>query len=257
MHNHEWPANDYAIGSYIQSTVADHYLHLLKLKPSAEVLDVGCGDGSYTTRIVKNVPKGTVLGIDRSANMLRLAQKKMTDYPNFSVQQADVLAMNFDEQFDAVVSFWCLQWCPDHAKAYKKIYDSLKEGGTVFTVIPTGDDPLMTSYYTVKASGQFPSLDNFIPPIDYKQVAELPHILKTLPFKKMEITTPKQSILLPSLDVFRRFVNGLAFFYDQVPDEEIDAINEALVRAYDLECQANYNGEYRFNFSVYLVIGEK
>lgn len=257
MTNHEWPASDYAIGSYIQSTVADHYLHLLKIKPNDHVLDIGCGDGGYTTKILEKVPHGSVLGIDRSANMLRLAQKKMKDYPNFSVEQTDVLAMNFNEQFDYVVSFWCLQWCPDHAKAYMKIYESLKDGGKVFTIIPTGDDPLMTSYYAVKASGDFPQLDNFVPPVDYKKVGELPHILTKLPFKKIEVNTPEQSVQLPSLDVFRKFVNGLAFFYDQVPDDDIDEINEALVKAYDLECQTKYNGKYLFNFSVYLVTGEK
>lgn len=48
MSRREWPANDYAIGSYIQATVAEEYLPYLNMKPADKVLDIGCGNGAFT-----------------------------------------------------------------------------------------------------------------------------------------------------------------------------------------------------------------
>lgn len=257
MVNHEWPASDYAIGSYIQATIADQYLRHLNIKSDDNILDIGCGDGSYSTKIMGRIPDGTLIGIDRSKNMLRLAREKMAYYPNMSAQQADVLTMNFNEKFDYILSFWCLQWCSDLAMAYMNIYRGLKAGGQLFTIIPAGDDPLVTSFKSVKASGNFPCLTHFKFPVDYKIVAELPDIIAKLPFKKAKVELQKHSILLPSLDTFHKFVNGLAFFHGQIPENEINELNEALVTAYDVECQEKHQGQYRFNLAVYVVTAEK
>lgn len=48
MSRREWPANDYAIGSYIQATVAEEYLSYLKVNPTDKILDIGCGNGAFT-----------------------------------------------------------------------------------------------------------------------------------------------------------------------------------------------------------------
>ena len=257
MENFEWPANDYAIGSYIQATIADQYLRHLSIEEHHHILDIGCGDGSYSTKIIGRIPHGQLLGIDRSANMLTLAREKIAYYPNMSVQQTDVLKMNFSEQFDFIVSFWCLQWCSDLVAAYTNIYNALKNNGKLFTIITAGVDPLLSCVEKVKASGEFPSLKHFKSPVDFKKIAELPEIVARLPFKNAQVEIQKHSILLPSLDIFRKFVNGLAYFNGQIPENKIAVLNEALVKAYDAECQEKYEGKYRFNIAVYVVNAEK
>ena len=141
MLTHEWPANEYAIGSYIQATVAEEYLSRIIFKPQDNVLDIGCGDGSFSIKILDKIPHGHLLGIDRSENMLELARKKIKNYPHFSVKNMDLLDINFTEKFDYVVSFWCLQWCLDLEKAFSNIYRALKPGGKMMTLFPNGDDP--------------------------------------------------------------------------------------------------------------------
>lgn len=154
MSRREWPANDYAIGSYIQATVAEEYLPYLNMKPADKVLDIGCGNGAFTKNILMKVPQGSVLGIDASENMLHLAQDVSKEYPNFSVQKADVLTMDFHLQFDYVVSFWCLQWaCANIQKAFLNIVNALKPGGKFLTLFPAGDDPFIMSYYALKNQG--------------------------------------------------------------------------------------------------------
>ncbi len=256
MSSRDWPANDYAIGSYVQATVADHYLSELKIKPTDRVLDIGCGDGSYTCKIIDRVPQGSVLGIDASASMLDLAKEISIKHPNFSVKKADVLDMGFESQFDYIVSFWCLQWINDIHKAFSNITKALRDNGQFFTLFPVGDDPFIMGYYAVRDSGEFNSLKEFKPPVDYSHLANLANRLESIP-SQLNVTIRRESITLPSLDVFRKFVNGIAFYQGQISESEINDINEAMVRYYDAECRKKYQGRYEFNFSVYVVTGEK
>lgn len=257
MLNKEWPAEDYAIGSYVQATIVDDFLPRLIFNPNDKVLDVGCGDGGYTKKILRQVPQGSVLGIDPSQNMLHLAQEVRNEYPNFSLKQEDILDIQYSNQFDKVVSFWCLQWVVDIKKAFANINSALKPGGKIFAIFPSGNDPFINGYYALKKMDKFSSLKNFKPPMDYSRLDNLEMQLNTIPYKNIKLELHTASIVLPSLDIFRRFVNGIAFYQGQVSDEELIQINENLVTWYQNECQKNWKGELRFNLSLYLVSGEK
>ncbi len=257
MSSQEWPAAAYAIGSYIQGTVAEQYLNRLSFKPNDKVLDVGCGNGGFSKKILDMVPQGSVLGIDASENMLKLAEEVSQTYPNFSTQKADVLTMTFAEQFDYLVSFWCLQWSQDIHKAFINIAQALKKGGKLLTLFPLGDDPYIMSYYALKETNQFPSLKKFKDPVNYNKFIDLEQKLATTPYQYLNVEQCKQQLILPSLDTFRKFVNGIAFYQGQIPDEEIKEINEAMVEYFDHECRTKYKGEYQFNFTIYLITGEK
>lgn len=257
MSTQEWPADDYAIGSYIQSTVAEQYLSKFQPKPTDHVLDLGCGNGAFTKKILDKVPQGSVLGADASENMLQLAQKIISDYPNFSIKKVDVNTMHFNAQFDYIVSFWCLQWIDDVHKAFANISNALKGGGKLFAILPAGDDPYIMGYYAIKNSEQFSSLNHFKPPVEYSKFKNLSETLQDLPFENLKIELLRQSITLPSLDTFRKFVNGIAFYQGQVPDAEIKRINENLVNYFDNECQRKYQGKYQFDFTIYLITATK
>ncbi|CAM2834749.1 class I SAM-dependent methyltransferase [Legionella worsleiensis] len=257
MSQSDWPAHDYAVGSYIQALVADQYLPHLNLAPTDNVLDVGCGNGAYSRKILKKVPQGSVLGVDPSENMLKLAQEVTAEYPNFAIKKDNVTSMNFKEQFDFVVSFWCLQWTTDIFKSFENIINALKKGGTFFTLFPSGDDPFIKSYYALRDSGRYSALSDFKPPINYSQLINLNQQLEPLKCSKLNIELLQQTLVLPELDVFRKFVNGIAFYQGQLAETEIKELNEAMVQYFDAECRNLYQGEYQFNFAIYCVSGEK
>ena len=258
MIHKEWPAEDYAVGSYIQAAVADRYLDRVQIKPTDAVLDVGCGDGAYSLKIVKQYPMASFLGIDASENMLSLARKTLAGCPYASVQAGDVTTMSFDRQFDYILSYWCLQWSANAiGVAFEAIYNALKRGGQLLALFPTGDDPFMTTFETVKQSGQFPVLNSFKPPIDYDQLQAVEGIIERFPFKHVSLERQRQLLVLPSLNTFRSFLNGLAFFQGQIPDKDIKDINEAMVNAFAAECHKKYRGEWHFEFIIYCLAAEK
>lgn len=257
MSNKEWPASDYAIGSFIQATVADTFLPQLDIKPDDAVLDIGCGNGSFSLKIIEKVPHGSFLGVDASENMLTLARETARACQNAAWQQADVLSLPFEAAFDYIVSFWCLQWASDIKQAFAHITRALKQGGRFFTLFPTGNDPFMWTFNRVRDSGQFASLQAFKPPVDYSRLHQGMDELNRLPLKTLNVQRIDEALILPSLDTFRKFVNGIAFFHGQIEPQEIKRINEAMVQAYAEKVKERHQGDYLFEFSVFVVTGEK
>lgn len=252
----EWPAEDYAIGSYIQATVSDMYLSKIQIDSHDDVLDIGCGEGTYSLKIIEKFTMASFLGIDRSENMLGLARQKIAA-PNIRFEYADVIDLPYQSAFDRVISFWCLQWVHDLVTAFENIYQALRKKGKLFIILPYGDDALINTYLQVKASRKFPILEHFCPPVDYPNLRKQMAQLYDLPFDHLNIDCTSHSMTLPSLQVFERFLQGVPFFQGQVPDNEIAEIYRAMVAAYDKTCHEQYHGVYQFNFHTYFITAQK
>jgi ubiquinone/menaquinone biosynthesis C-methylase UbiE len=72
---------------------------------SGSVLDVGCGTGEVTERLVAKYPRATFVGIDLEEQHLDRARARCAEFgPRVRFQIGDALALPFgDEQFDLVV----------------------------------------------------------------------------------------------------------------------------------------------------------
>src|SRR5258708_20786762 len=60
-------------------------LEKVRLAPTDNVLDVGCGAGWLSRRLAKLVPEGRVVGVDISDEMIRHARRSRLDFDNFIV----------------------------------------------------------------------------------------------------------------------------------------------------------------------------
>ena len=72
----EWDASEYNRQSSLQAALAEEQLGRLTLEGAERVLDVGCGDGKITAEIAARVPRGSVLGVDPSQNMIAFATRQ-------------------------------------------------------------------------------------------------------------------------------------------------------------------------------------
>lgn len=71
----QWDAQDYAKNSSAQENWAKELIKKLHLKGNESVLDIGCGDGRITRSIAKQLVQGSIVGVDYSPDMIRLAQE--------------------------------------------------------------------------------------------------------------------------------------------------------------------------------------
>jgi len=138
----EWDASQYARVSGLQQAMADEVLSLLEVKGTERVLDLGCGNGKITARIAERVPRGSVLGVDSSSEMIVFASQNFSSaaYPNLQFEVMDISALPFREEFDLVVSFNALHWIPDQAKALQHVREAVKtDGRAQLRLVPKGE----------------------------------------------------------------------------------------------------------------------
>jgi trans-aconitate 2-methyltransferase len=129
--SYAWDAKDYAKNSANQYAWAQELIPKLKLKGNETLLDIGCGDGKITAEIAKALPRGRVVGVDSSKEMINLAQSTFPQktYPNLSFQLMDARKLTFQAEFDKVFSNAALHWIVDQAAVLQGAQRSLKTSG--------------------------------------------------------------------------------------------------------------------------------
>jgi trans-aconitate 2-methyltransferase len=131
---HKWDPEVYEKSSSSHKKWAEEVISKIQLKGDERVLDIGCGDGKITAYIASLVPKGSVVGIDNSAEMISFARSKFPQlsWPNLSFEYGDASNLRYQNEFDIVVSFACLHWILDHKPVLEGSKRSLKSGGRLF-----------------------------------------------------------------------------------------------------------------------------
>ena len=138
----EWDAAEYSRRSGLQEAMAQEVLALLDLKGSERVLDVGCGDGKITAEVANRVPRGEVLGVDASQDMITFASSHFGPAvrPNLRFEVADARRLPFKNEFDLVISFNALHWVPEQDAAIRSIRSAMRsDGRALLRLVPAGE----------------------------------------------------------------------------------------------------------------------
>ncbi len=117
-----WDAALYAANAGFVPALGAAALELLAPSPGEDILDLGCGDGALTQKIVD--AGADVLGVDMSDAMLDAARAK-----GLNVCRADGQALPFEGRFDAVFTNAALHWMPDQQAVAASVCRALKPGG--------------------------------------------------------------------------------------------------------------------------------
>ncbi len=127
----EWNSEVYHRLSSPQVSWGKKVLSRLKLRGDERVLDAGCGTGRLTAELLEALPRGRVVGIDLSQNMLSTARTHLS--PDFGTRlhllACDLLHLPFKRVFHAVVSTAAFHWVLDHDQLFRNLRDVLLPGG--------------------------------------------------------------------------------------------------------------------------------
>ena len=128
-----WDAEEYARNSGAQLGWARELIAKLELEGHEHVLDIGCGDGKVSAELARQVPRGRVVGVDSSEDMIRLARAAFPPaaQANLSFMLRDARQLGFEEEFDVVFSNATLHWVRDHRAVLRSIARSLKPRGRI------------------------------------------------------------------------------------------------------------------------------
>lgn len=125
-----WDARTYDQSSEPQQAWASEVLARLEgIAKDATAMDVGCGTGRVTEALLALVPRGRVLAIDASTDMVALARRRLGDRAQVYCQ--DVLDLELDEPVDAIVSTAALHWVRDHERLWARLAQALRPAGVL------------------------------------------------------------------------------------------------------------------------------
>src|ERR1700719_680069 len=105
-----WKAERYAEHAHFVPALGQPVLDLLQPLPGERILDLGCGDGVLTEKLVALGAK--VVGIDNAPDMIAGARQRGID-----VRAMDARSLSFEREFDAVFSNAALHWVKDDPDA--------------------------------------------------------------------------------------------------------------------------------------------
>jgi SAM-dependent methyltransferase len=113
-------------------TANNHYhSSLLKFVPESceEALEIGCGTGAFARELARRCRR--VVALDLSAEMIRVARSRSTQFDNLEFELADAMTWGFPQShFDFICSIATLHHL-EQRELFVKMRDALKPGGVL------------------------------------------------------------------------------------------------------------------------------
>jgi trans-aconitate 2-methyltransferase len=127
----EWDAHTYDALPLPHEHWGATVIAQLRLNGNETVLDLGCGTGRDAEQLLSLLPRGHVVAIDGSGQMLsELRGRLANDLDRVTVVQADLRQpLRLGRTIDAAVSVATLHWLPDHAVVFRNVAAVLRPGG--------------------------------------------------------------------------------------------------------------------------------
>ncbi len=119
-----WNATLYNEKHSFVAKYGEDVLGWLAPQKDEQILDVGCGTGTLTSKIAES--GAVVTGIDASPEMI--AKAKQT-YSNIEFSVKDATNFSFNKKFDAAFSNATFHWVKNQQDVLQCIYNVLKTGG--------------------------------------------------------------------------------------------------------------------------------
>jgi SAM-dependent methyltransferase len=108
----------------------------MRLSPTDNVLDVGCGAGWLARRLAAQVPEGRVVGMDVSDEMVRRARQATQHIDNTVFVMGSAEEIPWETHFFThVISVESAYYWPDPGAGLREIHRVLREGGSAWILI--------------------------------------------------------------------------------------------------------------------------
>ncbi len=158
--------------SEAEENMLEIYAQRACLQDGQKILDLGCGWGSLSLWLAERYPNSTITGVSNSATQRQYidSQAKQRGLSNLSIITCDVNELNFDTDFDRILSVEMLEHVRNYDSLFQRIRSWLKEDGFFFVHIfchqnlvypfeTEGDSNWMGKYFFT--GGLMPSTDTF------------------------------------------------------------------------------------------------
>ena len=222
----EWNAASYHKVSGPQTRWGQKVLSRLHVRGDERAIDAGCGSGRLTGELMERLPKGRLIAIDRSWNMLITARTNLR--PAFGARvafaQVSLPDLPFSEWADLVFSTATFHWVQDHQALFNGIFRALRSGGRLFAQCGGGANLRRARALAagVMTSPEFARYFEHWPgPWEYAYPDVTAERLAKAGFSEIETNLEEMPTTLASEADYREFVTTVIYHahLQQLPDE--------------------------------------
>ncbi len=232
----------------------DALLEMVAPRPGERVLDLGSGPGFMTLEAGRMVGAGgAVFGVDKSAPMLALAEKRCASQPQVSFREADALSLPFEDGgFDAAIVSQVYEYVTDMEAALAELCRVLRPGGRALIMDTDWGSLVWNAQDAERAKRIFAAWDAHL--ADPHLPRRLSPLLQGAGFEIMESRVlPLLNTEYPAENYSHGMVSVIVPFVIRkggVPKEEAKAWAEDLMALGE-------RGEYFFSLNRYVFLARK
>lgn len=108
------------------------------LKKDSTILEIGCGIGTLTNYLSKQIPNGKIVGVDISPESVDFAKKKYAGNKNTSFMVSDMTNFSYEGKFDIILFPDVLEHIPveGHQNIFKTISGLVHENSIIAINLP-------------------------------------------------------------------------------------------------------------------------
>ena len=196
----KWVEEDDSMNERLSILTKELFLRS-NIKRDDKILDIGCGGGQTTFDASEMVGEnGYVVGADISKILLDLAESKYANTKNLEFKYCDVQNYEFKvNSFSKVISRFGVMFFENPIEAFKNIYNSIQEGGSLNFVCWTNvmeneffTDP--TNIIIRHLNKEFPEITRAPGPLAFSEADYVKEILVSSQFKNVKVEKVYSSI---------------------------------------------------------------
>jgi trans-aconitate 2-methyltransferase len=224
----EWNSSVYHRLSQPQVSWGKKVLARLPLRGDETVLDAGCGTGRLTAELLEALPRGRVIGIDLSQNMLTGAREHLLAQSGkrFDLVAANLLQLPFSNVFDGIVSTAAFHWVLDHDTLFANLRRALRPGGWLEAQCGGGPNiaTLRRRTDTLAATPKYaPFFSGFHEPWLFENAEEAAATLRRAGFVNVRTSVEAAPTTLDDAGHYKEFVRNIILrtHLEQLPEEKL------------------------------------
>lgn len=229
----EWDSSAYQRISGPQFSWGKKVLARVQARGDETVLDAGCGTGRLTGELLDLLPRGRVVAVDLSQNMLRTAREQLHAAPgHVQFVSVDVQHLPFRQCFDGIFSTATFHWVPDHDQLFRSLYGALRPGGWLIAQCGGAGNlqQLLQRVATLSAKPRYAAyLAAFRYPWVYSDPEETARRMAAAGFREIETGLEDAPTLFPDERQYQEFVSKV------ILHRHLELIPDAATRQHLLE----------------------
>lgn len=210
-----WDGTGYHRVATVQESWGIRVLESIPPGEYPKILDAGCGTGRLTAHLLRRFPRARLVGLDRSAEMLKQAERTLSRFRDrLKLVQGDLLTARPGKDFNLIFSNATFHWVLDHRALFRNLYACLApEGLLVAQCGGRGNIRRVETMVSLLSKMDTYELyfRKFQRPVHYASAASTAKLLRESGFRDVHTWLHPAPTRFPSRATFRDFISHVIF----------------------------------------------